>query len=62
MPLRDAPTPSPAELDTLATAARGDDVDQRARDQWRRDVQPVYKRLLDATTDDAGPATGPVNV
>lgn len=62
MPLQDAHTPTPADLDRMAEAHPGDEAEQRARAQWRRDTPPVYKRLLDATAEDAGDATGPVNV
>lgn len=62
MPLRDANTPSPEELDRLADITPGD-ID-RARDRFQRGLANTPRRslkdVLDATTDDAGDAAGPL--
>lgn len=62
MPLRDAKTPTSEELDRLAEITPGD-VD-RARARWQRGLDNTPRRalkdILDATTDNAGDAAGPL--
>jgi hypothetical protein len=45
MPLRDAPTPSPEELDQLAEITPGDI--ERAKERFRRGLESTPRRHLD---------------
>jgi hypothetical protein len=62
MPLRDAPTPSPEELDQLAEITPGDI--ERAKERFQRGLAGTPRRhlkdVLEATTDNAGDAAGPL--
>ena len=62
MPLRDGKTPTPKELDQLAEITPGDVA--RAKGRFRRGVAGTPRRaladVLDATTDNAGDAAGPL--
>lgn len=60
--IRDAATPTGAELDAMADVTASDL--RRAAAYWMRTVKPAragLRMLLDATTINAGPALGPIS-